>query len=350
MIHRRQTRKVHVGHVIVGDGAPITIQSMTNTDTRDTQSTIAQIKRLEEAGCEIIRLAVPDLEAATALKVIKKSANVPLVADIHFDYRLAIAALESGIDKLRLNPGNIGGEDRVRMVVQMAKERQVPIRIGVNGGSLDRELLKKYGHPTPEALVESAMQHLSYLDDLNFDQVILALKSSDVTKTVQAYRLLATQTDCPFHIGITESGTKEGGAIKSAVGIGILLSEGLGDTLRVSLTGDPLEEIRVAKNILQALDLRQTGVKVISCPTCGRCNLDLESIALEVEKRVSSINKELTVAIMGCAVNGPGEAREADIGIAGGVNEGLLFKKGEIIRKVSADTIVSVLMEEIERF
>lgn len=350
MFDRRKTRQVKVGNLSIGGNAPITIQSMTNTDTRDIPSTIEQIKRLEAAGCEIVRLAVPDLAAADALKEIKKNVSIPLVADIHFDYRLALASLESGVDKLRLNPGNIGGQDRVRQVVTAAKERNVPIRIGVNGGSLDRDILSKYGHPSPEALVESALQHLGYLDELNFSDVILAIKSSDVPNTIKAYRLLAEETDCPFHIGITESGTKEGGTVKSSVGIGILLSEGLGDTLRVSLTGDPVEEIRVGRTILQSLGLRESGVKVISCPTCGRCHLDLEPIALEIEKRVANLDKTMTVAIMGCAVNGPGEAREADIGIAGGNGEGLLFKKGEIIRKLKSDEIVEVLMDEIMRY
>lgn len=346
---RNSTRKVFVGSVAVGGDAPITIQSMTNTDTRNVKETVKQIKDLEEVGCEIVRVAVPDMEAAVALKEIKKKINIPLVADIHFNYQLALQAMESGVDALRINPGNIGERSRVKAVVESAKVRGIPIRIGVNAGSLEKHLLKKYGSSTPQALVESALGHTRILEEEGFEDIVISVKASQVTTTIKAYQLLAEKTSYPLHLGVTEAGTVWSGSIKSAVGIGTLLAQGIGDTIRVSLTGSPVEEIKVGYQILKALNLREWGPEVISCPTCGRCQLNLIPIAEEIEKRCQKISKPLKIAVMGCVVNGPGEAREADIGIAGGKGEGLLFKKGEIIRKVPEGDLISVLWEEIQK-
>lgn len=348
ILKRRQTKGVRVGPFIIGSGNPIRIQSMTTTRPSDLEETLNQISKLEKEGCEIIRVAVPTLEDAKALKTIKDRINIPLVADIHFDYKLAIESIRSGVDKLRINPGNIGNEEKIKAVIEEAKKYNVPIRIGVNAGSLEKEILEKYGHPTPEAIVESAMKHIRILEALDFYEIIISLKSSDVLETLRAYDLLSKKVDYPLHIGITEAGTKFGGTIKSSVGIGSLLVLGLGDTLRVSLTGDPVEEIRVAKGILKSLNLRNFGINIISCPTCGRCNIDLDKIATEVERKLATMDKKITVAIMGCAVNGPGEAREADLGIAGGRNEAVLFKKGKIIRKIPEDQIIEELIKEIE--
>ena len=345
---RKQKRIVNIGGVKIGGDNPVAIQSMCNTDTRDVKATVNQIHELENAGCEIIRVAVPNMEAAQALQEIKKQIHIPLVADIHFDYRLALECMKNGADKVRINPGNIGDRDRVKQVVEMAKEREIPIRIGVNGGSLERELLQKYGGVTADALVESAMGHVAILDELNFNNVVVSIKISDVPKMLCAYRKFNEISDIPLHIGVTESGTLKGGTVKSAVGIGALLAEGIGDTMRVSLTANPVEEIYAAYDIQKVLGMRKTGAEIVSCPTCGRTQLDLISIANEVEKRAANIDKPIKIAVMGCAVNGPGEAREADIGIAGGKGEGLIFKKGEIIKKVPQDSLVDELMKEIE--
>jgi (E)-4-hydroxy-3-methylbut-2-enyl-diphosphate synthase len=348
-IIRRKTSQVAVGGVKIGGDAPISVQSMTNTKTNDVEKTLDQIGQLRDAGSDIIRLAVPDRDAAIALGDIVKRSPIPVVADIHFDHRLALMAIESGVHKLRINPGNIGSADRVREVVKAAKARSIPIRIGVNGGSLEKDILSKYSHPTPEALVESAMRHIGILEDLDFTDIVVALKTSDVINTLEAYRLLADRTDYPFHIGITESGTSFSGTIKSSIGVGALLLNGLGDTMRISLTGDPVKEVKVAREILKDLNLRSFGPRIVSCPTCGRCNLNLEEIALKVEEFASHSDKDVTIAVMGCAVNGPGEAREADFGIAGGVDEALLFRKGEIIRKVSRDDIIEALKDELDK-
>lgn len=345
---RKQKRIVNIGGVKIGGDNPVAIQSMCNTDTRDVKATVNQIHELENAGCEIIRVAVPDMVAAKAVADIKKQIHIPLVVDIHFDYRLALECMKNGADKVRINPGNIGDRDRVKQVVEMAKEREIPIRIGVNGGSLERELLQKYGGVTADALVESAMGHVAILDELNFNNVVVSIKISDVPKMLCAYRKFNEISDIPLHIGVTESGTLKGGTVKSAVGIGALLAEGIGDTMRVSLTANPVEEIYAAYNIQKVLGMRKTGAEIVSCPTCGRTQLDLISIANEVEKRAANIDKPIKIAVMGCAVNGPGEAREADIGIAGGKGEGLIFKKGEIIKKVPQDRLVDELMKEIE--
>lgn len=345
---RKQKRIVNIGGVKIGGDNPVAIQSMCNTDTRDVKATVNQIHELENAGCEIIRVAVPDMVAAKAVADIKKQIHIPLVVDIHFDYRLALECMKNGADKVRINPGNIGDRDRVKQVVEMAKEREIPIRIGVNGGSLERELLQKYGGVTADALVESAMGHVAILDELNFNNVVASIKISDVPKMLCAYRKFNEISDIPLHIGVTESGTLKGGTIKSAVGIGALLAEGIGDTMRVSLTANPVEEIYAAYDIQKVLGMRKTGAEIVSCPTCGRTQLDLISIANEVEKRAANIDKPIKIAVMGCAVNGPGEAREADIGIAGGKGEGLIFKKGEIIKKVPQDSLVDELMKEIE--
>lgn len=342
-------RLVNAGGVLIGGDAPVSIQSMTNTDTRDYKKTVSQILKLEDAGCEIIRCAVPDLEAAQAIKKIKSQIHIPLVADIHFDYRLALECMKNGVDKIRINPGNIGSKDRVKKVVEMAKDKGIPIRIGVNGGSLEKELLEKYKSPTADALVESAMRHVEILDDLNFSDIVISIKTSDVPTTIKAYQKLDAITDIPSHVGVTESGTLKSGIIKSSVGIGSLLSQGIGNTIRVSLTADPVEEVYAAKDILKVLGMRKSGVKFVSCPTCGRTQIDLIKIATEVEERLKNIQKDITVAVMGCAVNGPGEAREADIGIAGGKGEGLIFSHGEILKKVPEDKIIDVLMEEIEK-
>lgn len=345
---RKQKRIVNIGGVKIGGDNPVAIQSMCNTDTRDVKATVNQIHELENAGCEIIRVAVPDMVEAKAVADIKKQIHIPLVVDIHFDYRLALECMKNGADKVRINPGNIGDRDRVKQVVEMAKEREIPIRIGVNGGSLERELLQKYGGVTADALVESAMGHVAILDELNFNNVVVSIKISDVPKMLCAYRKFNEISDIPLHIGVTESGTLKGGTIKSAVGIGALLAEGIGDTMRVSLTANPVEEIYAAYDIQKVLGMRKTGAEIVSCPTCGRTQLDLISIANEVEKRAANIDKPIKIAVMGCAVNGPGEAREADIGIAGGKGEGLIFKKGEIIKKVPQDRLVDELMKEIE--
>ena len=345
---RKQKRIVNIGGVKIGGDNPVAIQSMCNTDTRDVKATVNQIHELENAGCEIIRVAVPDMVAAKAVADIKKQIHIPLVVDIHFDYRLALECMKNGADKVRINPGNIGDRDRVKQVVEMAKEREIPIRIGVNGGSLERELLQKYGGVTADALVERAMGHVAILDELNFNNVVVSIKISDVPKMLCAYRKFNEISDIPLHIGVTESGTLKGGTVKSAVGIGALLAEGIGDTMRVSLTANPVEEIYAAYDIQKVLGMRKTGAEIVSCPTCGRTQLDLISIANEVEKRAANIDKPIKIAVMGCAVNGPGEAREADIGIAGGKAEGLIFKKGEIIKKVPQDSLVDELMKEIE--
>jgi (E)-4-hydroxy-3-methylbut-2-enyl-diphosphate synthase len=346
---KKTTRQIQVGDVRIGGGVPCSIQSMCSTDTRDIAATIAQIRGLADSGCELVRCAVLDMESAEALGDIKKQSPIPLIADIHFDYKLALRTLEKGIDGLRLNPGNIGEKWKVAEIVKAAAERRVPIRIGVNAGSLEKELLEKYGHPTSQAMVESALGHVRILEDLGYQEIKISLKASDVLKTVEAYRLLSANVDYPLHIGITEAGTVFSGAIKSAVGLGILLAEGIGDTMRVSLTGDPVEEIRVGYAILKALQIRQRGINFVSCPTCGRCRINLIGLAEEVEKRLQGVKKPLNVAIMGCVVNGPGEAREADVGIAGGRGEGLLFRHGEIIRKVPEADLANALVEEVEK-
>jgi (E)-4-hydroxy-3-methylbut-2-enyl-diphosphate synthase len=322
---------------------------MCSTDTRDVSATLAQIAGLAAAGCEIIRCAVPDMDAAVALGKIKHESPIPVIADIHFDYRLALQVLEGGIDGLRLNPGNIGDKWKVAEVVKVAAERRVPIRIGVNAGSLEKELLERFGHPTAEAMVESALSHVRILEDLGYREIKISLKASDVMKTVSAYRLLSERVEYPLHIGITEAGTIFSGTIKSSVGLGILLADGIGDTMRVSLTGDPLDEVRVGYEILKSLGLRQRGVNFVSCPTCGRCQINLIKVAEEVERRLQGVDKRITVAVMGCAVNGPGEAREADVGIAGGKGEGLLFRNGEVVRKVPEDKLADALLEEIDK-
>lgn len=346
-IHRKSTRKVKVGDQFIGGDAPVTIQSMTNTRTSDAQATISQILKLQEAGCDIIRVAVPDMPAAQALAEIKKNISIPLVADIHFDYRLAITAMENGVDKVRINPGNIGDMDRVRSVIACATERGIPIRIGVNSGSLEKELLEKYGGVTAEALVESALKHVHILEDLNFHDIIISIKASSVPLTVATYQLISQKVPYPLHLGVTEAGTVYHGTIKSAVGIGALLAQGIGDTIRVSLTGEPVEEVKAGKSILKSLGLYQKGAELISCPTCGRTRIDLISIAQKVEKALEGIEKPIKVAVMGCVVNGPGEAREADIGIAGGDGCALLFKKGEILRKIPEEKLVEELLKEI---
>ncbi len=396
MYKRRQCREVSVGNVKIGGDNPISIQSMTNTDTRNADATIDQIKRLESVGCDIVRVAIPDMEAAKNIAKIKSQVNIPIIADIHFDYRLALEVIDQGIDGVRINPGNIGSIDRVKMVVEKCKEKNLKIRIGVNGGSLEKELLEKYGSATPEALVESALNHVKILEDLDFRNIVISLKSSDIYKTkellekygsatpealvesalnhvkiledldfrnivislkssdiyktLEAYELISKQVDYPLHIGITESGSVKKGTIKSSIGVGALLLKGIGDTIRISLTGDPCEEVIVGKEILRSLDLLNDKIKVVSCPTCGRCNIDLISVVNEVEEKINHMEKDITVAIMGCAVNGPGEAREADIGIAGGKGEGLLFKKGKIVRKINGDRLVEELLEEIQKY
>ncbi len=346
-IDRNRTRKIRCKDIFIGGDSPISIQSMTSTDTRNIKETVSQIKRLEEAGCEIVRVAIPDMEAAKAISEIKKKISIPLVADIHFDYRLAITSIEKGIDKLRINPGNIGDKERVKKVVSKAKEREIPIRIGVNAGSLEKSIIEKYGI-TPYGLVESAMNHIKILEELDYDKIIVSLKASDVKLTFDAYKLLSERVDYPLHIGITEAGTIWRGTIKSSIGIGSLLLMGIGDTLRVSLTGDPVEEVKVGREILQSLGIRKFGINFISCPTCGRCQIDLVKLATKLERELNHIESPITIAVMGCAVNGPGEAREADLGIAGGKNSALLFRKGEIIRKVHEAEIVDAVLEEIK--
>lgn len=348
-IKRRKTRVVKIGNVLIGGDNPVAIQSMCNTKTSDVEATVKQILELEEAGCEIIRVAVPDMEAAEAISEIKKRIHIPLVADIHFDYRLALKAIENGVDKLRINPGNIGGEDRVKAVVEAAKAKNIPIRIGVNSGSLEKEILEKYGEVTPEGLVESALRHVRILEKLDFYDIVISIKASNVPFSLETYSLLSKEVDYPIHLGITESGTAWSGTIKSAVGIGAILAMGIGDTIRVSLTGDCVDEVRVAKAILKDLGLRKFGIEFVSCPTCGRTCIDLIGLANKVEERCKNIDKDIKVAVMGCAVNGPGEAREADIGVAGGKGYGLIFKKGEILKKLPEEELLDALMEEIEK-
>lgn len=348
MFKRKKTRMIHIGPVAIGGGAPISVQSMCNTKTTDTKATVAQIKALQAAGCDIVRLAVPDMQAAKNLHNIIAQVNVPLVADIHFDYKLALEAIEQGISALRLNPGNIGGEEKVKAVVKAAKAHNVPIRIGVNAGSLDKKILAKYGGVTPEALVESAMQHVKILEALDFHDMKISLKAHDVPLTLAAYRLMSETVDYPLHLGITEAGTVNTGIIKSAVGIGALLAEGIGDTFRISLTGDPVVEVKVANEILKSLGLKEYGPTLIACPTCGRTSIDLPAIAAKVETKLAAIKDSIDVAVMGCVVNGPGEARGADVGIAGGNGEGLIFRKGEIIRKVPEAVLVDELFKEID--
>jgi (E)-4-hydroxy-3-methylbut-2-enyl-diphosphate synthase len=348
-LKRRASKQITLGGIPIGGGAPVVVQSMTSTPTKDVVATVNQIKRLTYAGCEIIRVAIPDMESAAALKEIKAQISLPIIADIHFDYRLALAAIENGAEGLRLNPGNIGGRRKVKEVVSAARDRAVPIRIGVNAGSLSRSILKTYGHPTPEAMVESAIGLIGMLEDLDFRLIKVSLKSSNVSHTVEAYRLLGEKLDYPFHLGVTEAGSLISGTVKNTLGIGMLLSEGIGDTVRVSLTCDPVEEVRVAYEILRALGLRQRGVEIISCPTCGRCQIDLFSLAEEVQHALSSITTPIKVALMGCAVNGPGEAREADVGIAGGQGYGTLFKKGKAVRKVAEHDLARVLIDEVRR-
>ena len=347
IIQRRKTRQISIGSVKIGGKAPISVQSMTKTDTRDVRRTVSQIKRLERAGCEIVRLAVVDEEAAQAIAKIKKSISIPLIADIHFHARLALKALESGADGLRINPGNIGGRDRLRTIIKEAKGRDVSIRIGVNAGSLERDLLKRYGGPTAEAMVASALRTIAWMETLGFDRIKVSLKASDVPRTLEAYRLFSQKSDYPLHLGITEAGRGLGAIVKSSIGIGLLLNEGIGDTLRVSMTGDPVEEVLVGLEILKALKIRRQGVEIISCPTCGRCEVDLTCVVDRVEKSVRTIGVPLTVAIMGCVVNGPGEAREADVGVAGGKRMGVLFRKGEILRKIGEKDFVPALLKEI---
>ena len=341
------SRKIMVGGVQIGAGAPVAVQSMTNTKTEDVKATVRQIHVLEQAGCDIVRVAVPNIEAAKAIGKIKENISIPLVADIHFDYRLAIEAANAGADKIRINPGNIGSKDRVKAVVQACRERNLPIRIGVNSGSLEKDLLEKYGGVTPEAMVESAAGHIRILNEFDFDDICVSLKASNVMLTINAYRLMAQRFDYPLHLGVTEAGTEYAGIIKSAVGIGSLLSDGIGDTIRVSLTAPPEREVKAGIEILKSMGLRKDGVEIISCPSCGRCNIDLIPIASEVEKRLSGCKREITVAVMGCAVNGPGEASHADYGMAGGKGEGLIFKKGRIVKKVPMDEIVDELLRII---
>ncbi|MGL5416671.1 MAG: flavodoxin-dependent (E)-4-hydroxy-3-methylbut-2-enyl-diphosphate synthase [Clostridium sp.] len=347
-MERRKTKVVKIGELKIGGDNPVVIQSMTNTDTRDVQKTLEQINKLVNEGCQMVRCAVPDMKAAEAIKEIVLKSPVPIVADIHFDYRLALKVIENGISKLRINPGNIGSIDRVKEVVTRAKEKNIPIRIGVNSGSLEKDILERDGKPTAKGLVESALRHVKILEDLEFYDIIISIKSSDVRMMIEAYRLMSEKVDYPLHLGVTESGTKFKGTIKSSVGIGTLLAEGIGDTIRVSLTSDPLDEIEVAKELLQALGLYENGIQFISCPTCGRTEIKLIEIAEEVERRLKGSKKKIKVAVMGCVVNGPGEAREADIGIAGGKGVGIIFRKGEIIKKVKEEELVEELLKEIE--
>lgn len=347
---RQNTKEIRIGDVVIGGNHPVAIQSMTNTKTEDIKGTVEQIHRLEAAGCEIVRCTVPTLEAAEALREIKKNIQIPLVADIHFDYRMAIAAMENGADKIRINPGNIGGEERLRAVVDKAKEREIPIRVGVNSGSLEKTLLEKYGAVTAEGIVESALDKVRMIEEMDYDNLVVSIKSSDVMMCVKAHELIAEQCPYPLHVGITEAGTVYSGNIKSSIGLGIILYEGIGNTIRVSLTGDPAEEIRSAKLILKTLGLRKGGIEVVSCPTCGRTQIDLIGLANQVEKMVQEFPLDLKVAVMGCVVNGPGEAREADIGIAGGKGEGLLIKKGEVVRKVKEEELLETLRRELQNW
>lgn len=347
-MNRQHTRVIKIGDRVIGGGNPVLIQSMCNTKTEDVDVTVRQVLKLEAAGCDIIRVAVPTMEAAKALAGIKRQIHIPLVADIHFDYRLAIAAMENGADKIRINPGNIGSADRVQAVVDMAKEKRIPIRVGVNSGSLEKELVEKYGGVTVEGIVESAMDKVHMIESMGYDNLVISIKSSDVLMCIRAHELISEQTDYPLHVGITEAGTVTSGTIKSSVGLGVILYQGIGDTIRVSLTGDPLEEVKTAKQILKTLGLRKGGVEVVSCPTCGRTRIDLISLANQVEDMVSAFDHlDIKVAVMGCVVNGPGEAKEADIGIAGGIGEGLLIKKGEVVRKVPEAELLSVLRDEL---
>lgn len=350
MYRREDTRVIHIGNRVIGGGNPVLIQSMTNTKTEDVGATVAQILELEAAGCDIIRCAVPTKTAAAALKEIKKEIHIPLVADIHFDYRLAIASIENGADKIRINPGNIGSEERVKAVIDAAKERNIPIRVGVNSGSLEKELVEKYHGVTAAGIVESAIGKVRMIEELGYDNLVVSIKSSDVMMCAKAHELIAKELDYPLHVGITESGTVLSGNIKSAIGLGIILSKGIGDTVRVSLTGDPREEIKSAKLILRTLKLRKGGIEVVSCPTCGRTQIDLISLANQVENMTQDIPLDIKVAVMGCAVNGPGEAKEADIGIAGGAGVGLLIKKGEIVKKVPEEQLLSVLRDELQNW
>ncbi len=347
----RQTRQITIGNIKVGGGAPITVQSMTKTDTRDIPATVAQIKELEKAGCDIIRLAVPDMESAKSLGEIKRQVNIPIVSDIHFDYRLALEAIDQGVDALRINPGNIGSKPRIKAVVDAAKGRRIPIRIGVNSGSLEKEILRQYGSPTAEALAESAFKHVRILEDLDFRDIKISVKSTDVMTMIGAYRIIAEKTDYPLHLGVTEAGTIKMGTIKSAIGIGTLLAEGIGDTIRVSLTGDPVQEVYAGIDILRSLGIRKNGVEIISCPGCGRLEIDLMRLVDDVEERVRKFHfdKPLKVAILGCVVNGPGEATEADLGIAGGRGKGMLYREGKLIKSVKEEEIVDALIEEIEK-
>lgn len=344
---RDQTKKIQIGNVCIGGGCPVAIQSMTNTKTEDVESTVKQIQALEKAGCEIIRCAVPTMEAAEALAKIKEQIQIPLVADIHFDYRLAIAAIENGADKIRINPGNIGDESRVKTVVDKAKEYGIPIRVGVNSGSLEKNLVEKYGGVTAQGLVESAMDKVHLIEKMGYDNLVVSIKSSDVMMCVKAHELIVSECPYPLHVGITESGTLLAGNIKSSIGLGLILNQGIGDTIRVSLTGDPVEEIKSAKLILKTLGLRKGGIEVVSCPTCGRTKIDLIGLANQVEQMVADIPLDIKVAVMGCVVNGPGEAKEADIGIAGGIGEGLLIKKGEVVKKVKEDQLLETLRQEL---
>lgn len=349
-MYRDYTKTVKIGDRVIGGGNPILIQSMTNTKTEDVEATVAQIRRLTEAGCEVIRCTVPTMEAARALGEIKKQISIPLVADIHFDYRMAIAAMENGADKIRINPGNIGGRDRIKAVVDTARERNIPIRVGVNSGSLEKELLEKYHGVTAEGIVESALDKVKIIEDLNYDNLVISIKSSDVMMCAKAHELIADRTPYPLHVGITEAGTLFSGNIKSAVGLGIILSRGIGDTIRVSLTGDPVEEVKSARLILRTLGLRKGGIEVVSCPTCGRTKIDLIGLANQVETMAAKYPLDIKVAVMGCVVNGPGEAREADIGIAGGIGEGLLIRHGEVVKKLPEEELLSALEYELENW
>ncbi len=348
-MERKRTRQISIGGIKVGGDAPVSVQSMTKTDTRDVDKTVAQIQRLEAAGCEIVRVAIPDTVACERFGEIRERIALPLVADIHFDHRLAIKAMERGADSIRINPGTIRGRKRVEDIVGMAKDRDVPIRIGINAGSLERDLLTKYEGATPEAMVESALRSIRFMEDLDFHEIKVSLKASDVIRTIEAYRLISREVDYPLHLGVTEAGTVISGTIKSSIGIGLLLYEGIGDTLRVSLTGDPVEEVRVGYGILRALGLRQRGPDIISCPTCGRCEIDLIPMAEEVERRLSHLRDPIRVAVMGCVVNGPGEAREADVGIAAGRGGGLLFREGKVLRKCLEEELIEAIVEEVEK-
>lgn len=349
-MNRKITKEVHIGNKVIGGNNPILIQSMTNTKTENVEATVEQINRLEQAGCDIIRCAVPTMEAANALAEIKKQIDIPLVADIHFDYKLAIAAMENGADKIRINPGNIGSADRVKAVIDVAKERNIPIRVGVNSGSLEKDLVEKYHGVTAEGIVESALDKVKLIEDMGYDNLVISIKSSDVMMCVKAHELISKQTDYPLHVGITESGTIISGNIKSSIGLGLILGQGIGDTIRVSLTGDPLEEIKSAKLILKTLGLRKGGIEIVSCPTCGRTQIDLIGLANKVENLVTSYPLDIKVAVMGCVVNGPGEAKEADLGVAGGKGEGLIIKNGEVFKKVPEDELLAALKYELDHW